>query len=256
MRVNISLAAWPGLRHAEAAAIAIGMSRAGALAEPGLGPITCEHVQLVPQSFGVLTEELAAELRDRYPGGNLRLHANVRVLERHRFADLSGFDLHTEWFAQAARISRTLGATAYTAHAGRRTEATLPEVFDNTRRCAELFGVPVGVEGHYPTPGNEFNLATWEEYRALLDSGVAYALDLSHLNIVAHRTGKLDTGLTAELLASENAIEIHLSGNDGRGDQHRIVEAPCWWHALLENRNPAAIIFTEGNHRRAEASTH
>lgn len=253
MDVQISLAAWPGLRHLDAAGLAIQSSRAGGLSEPAFGSIACAQVQVVPQSFGQLTESVAAQLRDRYPEVRFRLHANVRVLPQHRLADLSCFDAHAEWFGEAARLSRLLDAPAYTAHAGRRTEATLATVFDNTRRCADLFGVRCGVEGHYPTAGDEFLLADWREYRALLDAQIDYALDLSHLNIVAHRTGRRDDALVADLLASEHLLELHISSNDGRGDQHRICDRAEWWTPLLAYANPAAVVFTEGNHRRRDA---
>ena len=123
---------------------------------------------------------------------------------------------------------------------------------DNARRCADLFDVPVAIEGLYPSAREPWLVATWEEYRRLLDSGVPFALDLSHLNILATWSGRLDMGLTAEMLSSERCIEVHVSSNDGRHDQHRRCDAPAWWSPLLSSINPRAMVFTEGDHRQLE----
>ncbi len=245
MKAHVSLACWPGLRHQEAA-----RQLAEPPAEPCFGRLSVEHVQLVPQSMGQLDEPLADALRSAYPDTRFRLHANVRVLPRHVFADLSGFGQHAEWFGQAARISRRLNAPAYTAHAGRRGQASLNAVLKNARRCADLFGCPVGIEGHYPTPGDTWLLSSWDEYRTLFDSGVPYALDLSHLHIVATHSGRREDTLVAEMLASDRCLEIHVSDNDGRADRHAVCVEPPWWFALLRHAHGEAVIFSEGNHRR------
>ena len=73
-------------------------------------------------------------------------------------------------------------------------------MFDKARRCSDLFGCPVAIEGQYPAAGDDPHkllVSSWPEYRAVLDSGVPYALDLSHLNILAHRTGQRDDTLVA-----------------------------------------------------------
>jgi hypothetical protein len=246
MKAHVSLACWPGLRHEAAAALLC-----EPVEEPLFGRLSAEHVQLVPQSLGCLDEALADALRAAHPGTRFRLHANVQVLPRHRLADLSGFALHADWFAQAARISQRLEAPAYTAHAGRRCEADLPRMLDHARRCADLFGCPVGVEGHYPSAGDVWLVSSWAEYRAVFESGVPYALDLSHLHILATRTGRRETTLVAEMLACERCIEVHVSDNDGQGDWHQVCAEPPWWHPLLPHIHPHAVVFSEGNHRRA-----
>lgn len=245
MKAHASLACWPGLRHEAAAALLH-----EPVEEPLFGRLSTEHVQLVPQSLGCLNEALAEALRTAHPGTRFRLHANVQVLPRRRLANLSGFALHADWFAQAARISQGLEAPAYTAHAGHRTEADLARVLDHVRRCADLFGCPVGVEGHYPSASNVWLVSNWAEYRAVFESGVPYALDLSHLHILTTRTGRSETTLVAEMLACERCIEVHVSDNDGRGDWHRVCVEPPWWHPLLPHIHPSAVIFSEGNHRR------
>lgn len=245
MKAHVSLACWPGLRHEEAA-----RHLAAPPPEPCFGRLSTAHVQLVPQSMGQLDDALVDMLRGAFPATRFRLHANVRVLARHVMADLSSFTMHAEWFTQAARISQRLNAPAYTAHAGRRSQATLDGMLDNARRCADIFSCPVGVEGHYPTPHDTWLVSSWEEYRTVFESGVPYALDLSHLHIVATYSGRREQTMVAEMLACERCLEIHVSANDGHGDRHDVCAEPPWWFTMLSAAHPAAVIFSEGNHRR------
>jgi hypothetical protein len=248
-RARISLACWPGLTHLAAAQAAM-----RGVSEPLVGDLLADHVQLAPQSADVLDEGLAEVLAKTWPSTAFRLHANVRVLPQRRLADLCTFVRDRDWFAAAARVHRVLGASAYSAHAGLRRDAGLGEMLDNARRCADLFGCDVAVEGQYPVAGDEphrFLVSTWEEYRALLDSGAPFALDLSHLNILAHRSGRREDMLVAEMLASPACLEVHISDNDGRGDAHQVLQAQPWWWTLLRHIQPEAVIFSEGNHRRS-----
>lgn len=247
---HVSLACWPGLRHEQAAQRLL-----RDISEPLLGTLSTAHVQLVPQSFGILTEAVADSLLAAFPNSRFRLHANVRVLPTHRIADLSGYRSHADWFCQAARVSQRLVAPAYTAHSGSRSEASLAEMLDNARRCADLFECLVGVEGKYPTQGDPWLVSSWGEYRQVFESGVPYAIDLSHLNILATRSGVREDALLLEMLACERCIEVHVSDNDGQGDWHQVCEQPAWWFPLLPHINPKAVIFSEGNHRRKRATT-
>ena len=224
--------------------------QAGLLREPALGGINIAHMQLVPQNHGLLDEHLAALLMSIYPQVSFRLHANVRVLTAHRIADIAGLETHADWFAQAAKISKLIKAPAYTAHSGYRAVATMAQMLDNTRRLGDLFGCPVGVEGQYPTMGNELLVSTWDEYEQVFMSGVPYALDLSHLNILAHKTCTREDALVKEMLSCERCIEVHLSDNDGNGDFHQVCDTQPWWFELLEYVNDNAVVFTEGNHLR------
>jgi len=244
--VRLSLAAFPGLRHEASVDLAHRQIHQEAL----FGELQVDHLQLVPQNNGWLGEELCETLKRAYPNTAFRLHANVRALREYVVADLSGFDVHLKWFEQAARLNRILGAQAYTAHAGTRAEASMLEMLDNARRAADLFGCVVGVEGMYPTTADTYLVSTWDEYRELLESGVPYALDLSHLNILAKTTGRQEQTLVTEMLACERCIEVHVSDNDGTGDQHRVCERTPWWWPLLSHVNENAIVFSEGNHRR------
>jgi hypothetical protein len=225
----------------------------GAAAEPLFGALSVEHVQVVPQSTGVFDEPLAEVFRESWPATTFRLHANVRVLGERRVADLSGFDVHRDWFKQAACVHRTLGARAYSAHSGLRAQASFDQMLDHARRCAELFDCPVAVEGQYPLSGGEpdkFLVSSWAEYEALLDSGLPFAIDLSHLNILAHRSGVVEMTLARELVSSEQCLEVHVSHNDGCGDWHQVCDHRPWWWELLGHIQPDAVIFSEGNHRR------
>lgn len=242
-KVRASLAAWPGKHHAHAAALA----QAGALQAPW-GTLLTDHLQLVPQNAGVLDEDQAFSLVQNHPDTRFRLHANVRVLLEHRMADLSNFDEEHAWFAQAARIHALIGAPVYSAHAGRRANASLAQAFDNARRCADLFGSPVAIEGLYPESRGMWLLSSWSEYALLLDAGVPYALDLSHLHILASKTRQIECSLVTELLSSPQCLEVHVSDNDGVQDRHEQVRSEfdaLWWMPLLRHIHEDAVVFSE-----------
>lgn len=243
-RVNVSLAAFPRLGFVQAMELA-----QSGVCEPLLGSLAIDHVQLAPQNSGVLTEELAGQMKVAFPETQFRLHANVRVMPKRQVVDLDRFDTHDPYWQSLARVSRVLDAPAYTAHAGLRTHATVERVLDNTRRASDLMGCVVGVEGHYPTPRGIYLFDSWSDYRTLLESGVPYALDLSHLNIVATQSGTTEVGLVQELLSSENCIECHLSGNNGTRDAHHTLSEPPWWWPLLKHTNDRCVTFSEGAQR-------
>jgi hypothetical protein len=245
MKVNVSLACWPALSH-EAAFKQLCLP----IREPLFGLLSIKNVQLVPQSWGYLNEERVAAFRSSHPGTQFRLHANVQVQSEHRSTNLGNFHRNTGWFAQAARVSRQLGASAYTAHSGRRSDANLITLLENARRCADLFDCSVGIEGGYPTNGDVMLVSTWSEYRTVFESGVPYVVDLSHLNILASHTGQQESMLVSEMLACERCIEVHLSDNDGRADSHLVCTKTTWWHPLLSYVHQDAVIFSEGNHRK------
>lgn len=250
--VNVSLACWPGLRHQAALCELFELSSTGQLQEPLWGALQIEHVQLVPQNTGVLHIETCQELARWRTQTQLRLHANVRVLlKQPAVPELGDLTTLPEFWAQAARCSAALGASVYSAHAcARHMAPSLQAVFEHARSLEQLFGHTVAIEGSYPTrrgPGHW--IASWAEYGALLDSGLSYALDLSHLNIVATQSGHVDWGLVQEMLAAPQCVEIHVSDNDGSGDQHQVCDEAPWWTQRLEQCNPLAVVFTEGNHR-------
>ena len=103
MKVQTSLACYPGKPVLDAAAMAAAEASAGTLTEPGLGELGLQDVQLVPQSLGMLDEAVADAVQALLPQSRLRLHANVRLLERHRFSDLARFSRDFDWWVRARR---------------------------------------------------------------------------------------------------------------------------------------------------------
>ena len=124
-------------------------------------------------------------------------------------------------------------------------------MLDNARRCEDLFGCSVAVEGMYPARRQDDLLSTWDEYQALLESPAAFAIDLSHVHILVTRTRRLELQLLREMLNCDRCLEVHVSDNDGTSDQHRVCQRQPWWWPLLQEIHPAAVVFTEGNHRSA-----
>ena len=249
LALQFSLAAFPGMRHVDAVREAV----SGQYADKIMGAVHAKHLQLVPQNRGEVDDALCDELLNMFPATTFRLHANVQIGPRKVVADLSSFNDHRKWFRQAGKLSKRLGAPAYSAHAGYRKNASLAQVLENARTASEYFDAPVAVEGMYPDANARYLLATWQEYRTLLDSGVPYALDLSHLNILKCAFGTCDAGFVRELLACERCIEVHLSDNDGDADTHAVSTEKTWWHSLLGSTAKSAVVFTEGNFLRARA---
>jgi hypothetical protein len=242
--VHLSLGAYGRCPHH----VAITQALTQSPSDPLLGSLSTTKLQLCPQNRGRIDVEMALKLRRNHPEIEWRLHANVQIDGHARIVDLCDWRDELYWFAQVARLSNVLAAPAYTAHAGRRGQATLTEVLRYTLEAEQLFGIPVGIEGHYPTKQDIWLLSTWAEYRQLLESGAHYALDLSHLHIVATASGYVEWNLLCELLACPQCIEVHLSGNDGSADQHHAldVDAVPWWLSLMACVNPDAVIFSEG----------
>ncbi|WP_145930812.1 apurinic/apyrimidinic endonuclease family protein [Acidihalobacter prosperus] len=243
MNCNVSLGAWRGLR------VKTAISAARNSSEPLLGALSVEHVQICPQNPGNLSHEDAEDLMAENPDVSFRLHANVHVEGWPVDADASTFDRYPDYFNRVVDMAGAFRSPAYTWHAGHRKNATLEEIFENTRSLEERMGIPVGIEGMYPSRA-DYLISTWDEYEALFRSGVKYAIDLSHINILVHRTGERNDRLLKRLLSSDRCIEIHLSGNAGDADTHgQLANEPWWWEMLL-CANPQATMFTEGGQTR------
>lgn len=247
--VNASAACFPGYTP-EAAMSAL----SAGVVEPVMGKLSLEQVQLCPQNHGQLTDDRLQALMTDYPNTVFRLHANVRTVGRQpRWTAADVGNGSRAYFKEIGRLSRLLGAPAYTLHAGRRESATLERLRDNLKVLEDWMGVPVGVEGLYPAPRSPWLIASWAEYRWMLKSGIRFAVDLSHLTIVARHERRQDDGLVAELLASPACLEVHVSHNDGRRDAHRVPVKPPWWFDSLATAcrdNPDLVVFSEGNQLR------
>ena len=240
--VHISLGAYGRMPHG----LAISKALLHTPSDPVLGRLSPQRLQLCPQGRGRLDADFASELVKAYPGIEWRLHANVQVESSLRVVDLANWPQERAWFAKVGQVSAALKAPAYTAHAGRREQATVEQVLRHVREIEQCLGIPVGVEGHYPTPQGIWLFGCWAEYRRLLESGVHYALDLSHLHILATQSGRIEWSLVQEMVSSPQCLEIHVSGNDGTADQHRPLNGPTWWLPLLMMAHPQAVIFYEG----------
>lgn len=239
---------YPGYAHAASLIAMTNEIAQGQFFEAGLGHLSVKHIQIVPQNKGHLDDAQLDALMALMPNSSLRLHANAPVMEKHVFVDLVDFDKEPEYFAALKRANKRLGSPDYSLHSGKRT-CTLRSLFDKALRLQDFLGARVAIEGQYKTPrAAAYIINSWKEYEKLLESGCFFALDLSHLNIVAHTEGRQDD-LTLAMLQSPRCIEIHLSTNDGTGDQHQVVDSPDWWSALLPKANPQAVVFSEGNRR-------
>ncbi|APZ44553.1 hypothetical protein BW247_04970 [Acidihalobacter ferrooxydans] len=225
------------------------LAEARCSSEPWLGALSVEHVQICPQNPGNLTPKDADELISDNPDVKFRLHANVHVEDWTVDADASTYDRYPDYFDRLVEVSEAFRSPAYTWHAGHRKNASLEAIFKNTRQLEDRMGIPVGIEGMYPSRA-DYLISTWDEYEALFRSGVNYAIDLSHINILAHKTGERKDHLLVKLLSSDRCIEIHLSGNTGDADTHGQLASQPWWWETLSCANPQATLFTEGGQTR------
>lgn len=221
------------------------------------GPLSSEHVQLCPQSAGVLTEEHAEYLSNKYASTHIRLHANVRVLKEKLTFDMSTWSKDRSYYYQALadRMLR-LGSNMFSLHAGYHSECPSLERFWNNiqyvRECVqEASGgdVDVAVEGLYPSNHTPQWLSSWKEYELLLHKNIPFAIDLSHLKIVAKRENVWESDLVRALLSSPLCVEIHVSDNDGLRDRHHQTHvSPIWMNdfksAPIGNQ---CVVFSEGN---------
>jgi hypothetical protein len=221
--------------------------------EPFVGGLSLNRVQLCPQNAGILDGVTVSRLMMDFPTTEFRMHANVRVgsTSFSGGGDAASIRTNEAHFAALAAMQIIhFGTAPYTLHAGRRASCTLDQMRDNVLRLQDRMGTDVGVEGHYPDNKNTWLINCWDEYEWLLDSGLHYALDLSHLNIVAREEG-WNAPLLVGLLESPMCIEIHISDNRGQRDDHRVITTePSWWRRLLKHRNPNAAVFSEGNHAK------
>lgn len=260
MVVNGSTACWPGSTHCEA----ISKLLAG-VDEPVWGRLAVDHIQICPQNRGILDDEGAADILAVLPGTTkARLHANVRLLPMSSShitgSSPNAHDASTGmlwrgypatsklYFHQLAKLSSLLGSPAYTLHAGYRRNASLDEMRKNVLAIEQLMQIPVGVEGLYPQK-DMWLIHDWFEYAWLLESGLHYAIDLSHLHIVAKQSDRFELNLVKELVSSSKCIEVHVSGNNGDKDSHEVTQANQWWFEALLHIHQDCVIFTEGDHR-------
>ena len=107
--------------------------------------------------------------------------------------------------------------TADSTHPPRVTEPAADHWWDRLARGEFAHAV---FEVMYPG----WTLGTGAEIRAAMAERVALAVDISHLWIQMC-AGVVDDATVAALLAYEHVVEVHVSANDGRRDQHRPIDA-------------------------------
>lgn len=248
MKINAVSACWSSMPYE----MAIGNIFSGTV-EPILGTLSSEHVQLCPQHPDYVSEKLIDTLMENFPEMQFRLHSDVRLVNKRGVTiDLIDYNEDTKWyFQELAKFSKRMNAPLYSLHAGSRNHHTIYDLFEKAKQVQELFDCPVAIEGHYPFGQNKYLINSWAEYEALYNSGLSYALDLSHLNIVAHREG-WHNDLTVEMLKSSQCKEIHISFNEGHLDNHMIAtneQSNLWnkWKNMIEQSHSQAVIFSEGN---------
>jgi hypothetical protein len=240
--VHVSLGAYGRVPHL----VAITDALADPPSDPLLGQLDTTRMQICPQNTGALDLEWCQQLRALHPDIEWRLHANVRTRKEHGFIDLADWPEHRSYFRELAKLSDALAAPAYSAHAGRRRHGSIEQVIEHSHALSDLFGIPVAIEGHYPIPDNIWLFSSWAEYQMLLESSAYFALDLSHLHILASRTRTIETALVIEMLTCERCLEVHVSHNNGRYDQHLPLVHVPWWLSVMELADTHGVIFSEG----------
>ena len=197
-------------------------------------------------------------LKESFPETTFRLHANVRVGPKLRMLDASTYSQETDWYYRdLARYTKAFGSPGYSLHAGKKEYASLDKMRDNVARIQQYFDCPLIVEGLYPSRKDTWLVSTWKEYRWLMDSGLYYAIDLSHIHILSVSTTQ-DNELLFDLLIHPNCREVHISHNCGRRDAHRLIRErdweriwwrDCWLKSMSKRMEDLPDHFTEGNQK-------
>lgn len=244
------------LKMCPASAVAPGMAHDESIRyakdhmDPFWGKLDLSHAQLCPQHPTPLSEELIDACRAVSPETAFRLHASVRVTDAGPHAIWDASNAHNPaaraYWRRVGELSAYAGASVYSLHSGRRRNSGLEGMYSNVRALEDLLQMRVAVEGLYPDDNDTWLVSSWGEYAWLLDSGLDFAVDLSHLNILSHRLGQVQFGLLEEMLSSEKCLEIHVSGNDGQDDSHHVLKSDPWWLSYLRNAHREAVFFTEG----------
>lgn len=243
-KINLSLAAYPG-----AVISAIPALTKKNITDPFFGELSLDTIQLVPQTLTPFKEEVIVFLKENFPNSSFRLHANVYMANTARkIYDLSNWKKNWNHFEKLAYFSKLLSCSGYSAHTGFRANSTLKSSIEGLKALTDLFECEVSMEGQYPTrEGDVYVLSNWQEYKSLLTEKVPYVIDFSHLNILKCFSNELDLELVKDLVASEYCAEVHISENNGKGDQHQRCRKPSWWHDCMKSINSNAVIFYEGN---------
>lgn len=212
--------------------------------------LAMDWIQLCPQSYGVVDEGLITDLKRHYPRTKFQLHSNVRL--KCGKTPVHGSS-HGEWVNEYLetfeRLTLLSGCGIYSLHSGYADEMTLNDMFENVREWNRQYNIIIAVEGLYPERRRQALISTWTEYEQLLHADIPYAIDLSHLHIVATTERKRPLQLVRDLLRSQHCREIHLSANNGRVDAHQPWSESNseWWWEVLDSRHDQCVVFCEEN---------
>jgi len=217
--------------------------------EPFWGKISTDHVQICPQTSATVDTAAAEFLMEKYPQTKWRLHANARVLPQHFIYDASTVSQDTLfYFKELFARQKTFGSRIMSIHAGYRKNCSEKDFWKNVdilRNLAALYDTEVAIEGLYPSEKAPQWIDTWSGYEDILKKEIPFALDLSHLKIVAKKEGwKKD--LAEEMVSSPFCREIHVSENDGLRDRHEKIKNPPKWLDCLVRAHPSSVVFSEG----------
>lgn len=111
-----------------------------------------------------------------------------------------------------------------------------PRSFEGWERWLERFEGPA-LETMYPG----YVLGTGEQIERAMALGVPLAVDVSHLWI-QRCAGVLGPATWARLQAYPHVVEVHLSANDGRADQHRPIQSDTFGLDWARQRREPTIV--------------
>jgi len=219
-------------------------------------------IQLCPQNKGFITKELISDIQTCKPESEIRLHANVSLMNIKDFRKQTKYPMcHVDagtyqkedfkfYFDMLIDIL-SFNKNPYSIHAGNRRRCTLTRMINNIKDIQQRSGVKVGVEGLYPTQlylknkTQGYLMSNLNEYLKVMDSGICYAIDLSHMNIIKNQLpDEFDINIVEDLICHENCMEIHISDNNGSADTHEPICLNTWWNDMIKKAS-APIISEE-----------
>ena len=252
-RVNATTACFPGASWQSAC-----QQVSDGVHEPLWGILGARHVQLCPQNAGRISERVLDDCQTILPWSQLRLHASVKLnaMPHHEIVDASSDSPYADFYLhEVANLSARLKSDVYSLHAGYRSQSTLDQMRERVLRWQDEHRIRIAVEGLYPDERRprQWLVDSWIEYEWLWTSGLYYAIDLSHLNIVAERERFMFPALVEAMCVSPYCLEVHVSDNDGKRDSHGVPTEEPWWMAPLERAmkgGMTAVIFSESNQKK------
>lgn len=222
------------------------------LAHTKLDNLDKAHMQLCPQQLGQLNQTTAQKLTELWPNTQFRLHANVQVLAEHHIFDASKClkeDINISYMQSLKKINSYIKADIYSYHAGYRN-CSLGQMKANAKELEDFLGITVAVEGLYAESSNKWLINSLDEYEWMAHN-LCFALDLSHLQIVYQQSKKtVDRNWVLQMMEHPNCKEIHISGNDGKHDNHQRISGNEWWLDILKKTKTNAHVFTEENFKK------